>query len=164
MNPALYPLTYSDAGVWERYLGEAALYFGGWYATRGTSHAVPSANKTYGSGVAFGYRFTPGKGYGMSADVLSNATWNGSAITVQISNFAYSTAGETNPNPGALPVLSLTSGTVTGTKVTGTVSGTGVTGIWEGEFAGPAGQEFAGKFQVVQASTGHRVTGSFAVK
>ncbi len=166
LKAALYPMTYTDVGVWERYLGEAALYYGGWYALRGTTNAVPTAGKTYASGVAFGYRFTPTLGYGMSADVVAGASWNGSAMSVQINNFAYSRASVTNPNPGdALPTLTL-SGTYDATtkKVSGTVSGTGVSGIWEGEFAGPAGQEFAAKFQLVQSATGHRVTGSFAVK
>jgi hypothetical protein len=165
-KPAAFTLASSDFGTWERYLGEAALYYGGWYALRTTTNALPTGSKTYGPGAAFGYRFTAAKGYGVSADVVSGATWNGTTLALQINNFAYSRRAEVNPvvSP-ALGTLSL-SGTYSAEtkKVTGLVSGTGVTGIFEGEFAGSSGQEFVGKFQLFQASSNDRLTGSFAIK
>ena len=101
----------------------------------------------------------------MSADVAAGATWNGSTMTLQLSNFSYSRANVTAPNPGAaLPTVSLRATTITGKAVTGLVEGTGVSGIFEGEFGGPAGEEFAGRFQLVQPATGHKVSGSFAIK
>jgi hypothetical protein len=163
---AAYPLVSSDFGTWERYLGESALYYGGWYALRTTTNALPTGSTTYGPGAAFGYRFTAAKGYGVSADVVTGATWNGTTLSLQINNFAYSRRAETNPAVSpALGTLSL-SGTYSADtkKVTGLVSGTGVTGIFEGEFAGSAGQEFVGKFQLVQGASGDRLTGSFAIK
>jgi hypothetical protein len=165
-RPAAYTLTSSDFGTWERYLGESALYYGGWYALRSTTNAVPVAGKTYGPGSAFGYRFTPAKGYGVSADVSSGATWNGTTLALTITNFSYSRRAETNPvvQP-SLGALSLSGTYAADTKkVTGIVSGTGVTGIFEGEFAGASGQEFVGKFQLVQGASGDRLTGSFAIK
>jgi hypothetical protein len=173
-KPAAYTLTNSDFGTWERYLGEAALYYGGWYALRTTTNGLPTGPKTYAQGAAFGYRFTSGnpaagiqgKGYGVSADVPSGASWNGTTLTVQINNFAYSRRSEVNPTVApALDTLTL-SGTYSADtkKVSGIVSGTGVTGIFEGEFAGATGQEFVGKFQLVQGASGDRLTGAFAVK
>jgi hypothetical protein len=155
-------------------LGEAALYYGGWYALRTTTNGLPTGPKTYAQGAAFGYRFTSGnpaagiqgKGYGVSADVLTGASWNGTTLTVQINNFSYSRRSEVNPTVSpALGTLSLSGTYAADTKkVSGIVSGTGVTGIFEGEFAGATGQEFVGKFQLVQGASGDRLTGSFAVK
>ena len=163
--PNAVPLAFMDVGVWERYLGDAALYYGGWYSQRGTTSAAAAAGKVYGAGKAFGYRFTADQGFGMSADVAAGATWNGSTMTLQLSNFSYSRANVAAPNPGApLPTVSLRATTITGKAVTGLVEGTGVSGIFEGEFGGPAGEEFAGRFQLVQPATGHKVSGSFAIK
>ena len=163
--PNAVPLAFMDVGVWERYLGDAALYYGGWYSQRGTTSAAAAAGKTYGAGKAFGYRFTADQGFGMSADIATGATWNGTTMTLQLSNFNYSRANVTSPNPGApLPTVTLRATTVTGKAVTGLVEGTGVSGIFEGEFGGPAGEEFAGRFQLVQPATGHKVSGSFAIK
>ena len=163
--PNAVPLAFMDVGVWERYLGDASLYYGGWYSQRNTNSAVAPSGKVYGAGKAFGYRFTADQGFGMSADVAAGATWNGSTMTLQLINFTYSRANVTSPNPGAaLPTVSLRATTVTGKAVTGLVEGTGVSGIFEGEFGGPNGEEFAGRFQLVQPASGHKVSGSFAVK
>lgn len=163
--PAALALTYMDVGVWERYLGDAALYYGGWYSQRGTTSAPAANGKTYAAGKAFGYRFTADQGFGMSADVAAGAVWNGSTVSFQLSNFSYSRTGVTNPNPGlALPTVTLRATAITGKAVTGLVEGTGVSGIFEGEFGGPAGEEFAGRFQLVQPASGHKVSGAFAVK
>ncbi len=156
----------SDFGTWERYLGESALYYGGWYALRTTTNGLPAAGKVYGKGMAVGYRFTPAKGYGVSADVVTGATWNGTTLALQINSLSYSRRGETNPVVApAIGAISL-SGTYSADtkKVSGLVSGTGISGIFEGEFAGASGQEFVGKFQLVQPASGDRLTGSFAVK
>lgn len=163
--PNAVPLAFMDVGVWERYLGDAALYYGGWYSQRGTTSAAATAGKTYGAGKAFGYRFTADQGFGMSADIAAGATWNGSTMTLQISSFNYSRANVTTPNPGApFPVITLRATAISGKAVTGLVEGTGISGIFEGEFGGPAGEEFAGRFQFVQPASGHKASGSFAIK
>lgn len=156
-----------DFGAWERYAGGATIYYGGWYAPKTATNAVPAAGKTYGAGAVAGYRFTQTIGYGMSGNVNAGATWNGSALTLTIDGgtFEYSRPETNPPSPGtALPAITLVSSTVAGAKVTGIVQGNGVTGIWEGQFGGAAGEEFAGQFQFVQAGSGHKVTGAFAVK
>lgn len=159
-------LALSDFGTWERYLGGASLYYAGWYALRTTTNATPQAGKTYAKGIAVGYRFAANLGYGMSADVVSGATWNGTSLTLQINNLAYSRRNLANPSvTPAIDTLTL-SGTYSATtkKVSGLVSGTGVGGTFEGEFAGASGQEFVGKFQLLQAASGDRLAGAFAVK
>jgi Repeat of unknown function (DUF5648) len=159
-------LTLSDFGTWERYLGGSTLYYGGWYALRTTTNALPAGSKTFSKGLAVGYRFAAGLGYGLSADVATGATWDGTTLNLQINNVSYSRRAEVNPN--VLPAISsmTLSGTYSATtkKVSGVVSGIGVSGIFEGEFAGSVGQEFVGKFQLVQAASGDKISGSFAIK
>jgi hypothetical protein len=156
----------SDFGVWERAAGGAAIYYGGWYATRVANSTVPTTAKVFTEGSAVGYRFTPSLIYGVSAKVNAGGSWDGTKMVFQIDNFKYSRAGSglTQVNP-ALSVLTLTSDKVDGAKVSGTVVGAGVSGVWEGTFAG-AGEELVGRIRFTQ--TGQTVedkfVGSFALK
>ncbi len=159
-------LTLSDFGTWERYLGESSLYYGGWYALRTSTNALPLGSKTFSKGVAVGYRFTPSLGYGVSADVAPGATWNGTTLNLEINNVTYSRRAQVNPTvTPSINALTL-SGTYSAStkKVSGSLSGNGVTGTFEGEFAGASGQEFVGKFQLVTPAAADRLTGSFAMK
>jgi hypothetical protein len=159
---AAFNLTTADFGLWERFLGEASIYYGGWYAARG-AQGLPANGKTYSEGLAIGYRITPEWVFGMSSTVTTTGAWNGSTITLQISGDRYSSS-QTTAFPTAFPTLTLTTTARTGNKVSGDVTGSGVAGIWEGEFFGPNGAEFAGRFQLTQPASGHRVTAAFALR
>ncbi len=158
----------SDFGVWERYIGGAAIYYGGWYATRGATHTVPTAAKTYTQGSVVGYRFTQTLIYGMSAKVVSGAKWDGSKLVAQVNAYKYSRQKLINVSVDpAYTDLTLTSNKIDGNKVSGVVEGTpgsGISGVFEGVFAGSGGEEVVGRIRFTQSSTGHKFVGSFAIK
>jgi hypothetical protein len=158
----------SDFGVWERYIGGAAIYYGGWYATRGATHTAPTAAKTYTEGSVVGYRFTQELIYGMSAKVVAGAKWDGAKLVAQINNYKYSRKPLVNPSvEPAYTDLTLTSNKIENNKVSGVVEGTpgsGISGVFEGVFAGSGGEEVVGRIRFTQASSDHKFVGSFAIK
>ncbi len=168
-KPATYPMSFMDFGTWERYLGETSLYYGGWYAVRAGANAAPSSAKTYVPGKLIGYRLNSGGSYGLSGKV-SNAAYAASVLTLEMDGYSYSRSDATgrpisNPNPGfVLPKLSLKSEKIVGNVVTGSVSGSGISGLFEGQFGGPNGEEFSGRFQLTISAGGDKIAGAFAVK
>jgi hypothetical protein len=160
-------LRVSDFGTWERAAGGADIYYGGWYATRLSTNSVPATAKTFTQGSSVGYRFTQSLIYGVSAKVLSGATWDGSTMTLKIDLYEYSRTkiggSKTVPPTPSWPTITLTSTKIEGAKISGTVSGGSIGGTWEGTFAG-AGEELVGRIRFTDTSVDHKFVGAFALK
>ncbi len=163
-------LSYTNFGLWERFVSASEGYAGGWYVARSLADANPalpnSGNATY-TGVAVG-GLAPVQGnppvYGLSASLslTANFSTNARSVNGTMSNFVLSTSLGTNA--ASIANVSL-NGTIAGSGFSGTMSGGG-SGAFEGAFFGPptgailAPAEIGGRFQFVTPDA-RQVVGAF---
>ncbi len=166
-------LSYTNFGLWERFVSASEGYYGGWYIPRTATDAIVSlpalGSATY-TGIAVG-ALAPIQGYppsyGVSASLSLTANFGSNNLTGLMSNFQLSNEAL----PGGLPVpWNITNVTMTGAiaagAFTGTMAGGAKEGTFEGAFFGPATgasggpAEIGGRFQFVTPDA-RQVVGAF---
>lgn len=177
---AQLPLTKIDFGTWERYVGAAELYYGGWYTPRaGNAASRPTADVAFdgaGAGVAgsgglsAGYLFTAISSFGTSATVR-NVSYSAATgkLTGTLSNFDYSRSGQAIPANATLTSATFTATVEANGRFSGTLAGTGtltpagqsslsatVAGLVEGVVVGnpTSGFELAARYQASLTGAG----------
>jgi hypothetical protein len=167
-------LSYTNFGLWERFVSASEGYYGGWYVPRTLADAnvsLPIAGSATYTGIAVG-ALAPIQGsppsYGVSASLSLTANFSNDNVTGLMSNFQLSNAAL----PGGLPVAwNIAAVTLGGTiarpgAFTGTMAGGAAGGTFEGAFFGaqPAGKtgpaEIGGRFQFVTPDA-RQVVGAF---
>ncbi len=178
-NASVWPvgvgLSYTNFGLWERFVSASEGYYGGWYVPRTLADAnvsLPISGSATYTGIAVG-ALAPIQGsppsYGVSASLSLTANFSNDSVTGLMSNFQLSNAAL----PGGLPVAwNIAAVTLGGTiarpgAFSGTTMGGGAaSGTFEGAFFGaqPAGKtgpaEIGGHFQFVTPDA-RQVVGAF---
>ncbi len=163
-NASMWPaagvgLSYTNFGLWERFVSASEGYYGGWYLPRSAADAnpaLPGSGTANYSGVVVG-ALVPVQGnlplYGLSASLSLTANFTSSSVSGTMNNFALSNqiTGLSIPNIAA---VSLT-GTIAPGGFTGSMGGGAASGTFEGKFFGPptgfsgGPAEIGGRFQFV---------------
>lgn len=168
------PLSYTNFGLWERFVSASEGYYGGWYVPRtvgDANPALPVAGSATYSAVVVG-ALAPAQGnpplYGLSASLSLTANFATNAVTGTMSGFWLSNqllgVGAANIADVSLSGLILRSGG--SGSFSGTMAGGASSGAFQGAFFGaePAGRtgpaEVGGRFYFLTPDS-RQVVGAF---
>ncbi len=169
-------LSYTNFGLWERFVSANEGYYGGWFLPRNSAAANPvlpiTGSATY-TGVLVG-ALAPVNGnpplYGLSGAISLTTNFATSAVNGTMSGFMLSNQLLTGPVAAPINPVNL-SGSISGSGFSGTMPAGGgsgaASGTFQGAFFGPSAAggppEVAGRFQFVTPDA-QQIVGAFGAR